>query len=44
MVDTDGEFSFSQTVHVTVDIRIDISIFIRPMKTKFESTEIRLIK
>ena len=31
MVDRDCEFSFFQGVHVRFDIRIDISISIRPM-------------
>ena len=51
MTDRSGEFNFFQTIHVRIDIRIDISIFIRPMITKFGKhvhpqnlTQIRLIK
>ena len=31
MADQGGEFSFFQDIHVRTDIRIDISIYIRPM-------------
>ena len=34
MVERDGEFSFLQGIHVRTDIRIDISISIRPMTFK----------
>ena len=51
MVDGDGNFSFSRVIHIRMDIRIDISISIRPMTTKFgkqvhleELTQIELIK
>ena len=30
MVDRDGEFSFFLDIHVRIDIRIDISFFLRP--------------
>ena len=50
MVDRSGEFNFFQGIHVRIDIRIDISIFIRPMTTKFgkevhldELTKVRLM-
>ena len=29
------EFSFFQGIHVRIDLRIDISISIKPMSTKF---------
>ena len=35
MVDRDFEFSFFHSVHVRIDIKIDISISIRPIITKF---------
>ena len=35
MVDGDDEFSFFQSIHVRTSIRIDISISIRSMGTKF---------
>ena len=35
MVDGGGEFSFFQGTRVRTDIRIDISISIRPMTSKF---------
>ena len=51
MADRGGEFSFFQGIHVTIYIRIDISISIRPMITKFgeqvhvqDLTQITLIK
>ena len=51
MVDRGGEFCFFQDIHVRFDIRIDISISIRPMTTKFgrqvplqDLTQMRLIK
>ena len=34
MADQRSEFSFLQGIHVTINIRIDIPIFIRPMTTK----------
>ena len=46
-----GELSFFQGIHVTIDIRIDISIRRRPMTTKFgkqvylgELAQMKLIK
>ena len=51
MVERGGEFSFFQDTLVRIDIRIDISISIRPMITIFgkqvhlqNSTQMRLIK
>ena len=51
MTDRSGEFGFFQGIHVRIDIRIDISISIRPMTTKFgkqvhlqDLTQMRLIK
>ena len=51
MADWGGELSFFQDIHVRTDIRIDISISIRPMASKFgkevhlgELTQMRLIK
>ena len=51
MADQGGEVSFFQDIHVSIEIRIDISIFIRPMIIKFgkqvhlqELTQMRLIK
>ena len=51
MVDRGGEFCFFQDIHVRSDIRIDISISIRPITTKFgrqvplqDLTQMRLIK
>ena len=51
MADRDGEFSFFQRIHVRIGIRIDISISIRPMITRFgnqihlqDLTQIRIIK
>ena len=51
MANRGGEFSSFQVIHVRFDIRIDISISIRPMITKFDKqvhlqnlTQIRLIK
>ena len=53
MADWDCEFNFFQGIHVKIDIRIDISISIRPMTIKFgrqihleqkELTQMRLIK
>ena len=35
MVDQGSEFSFFQSIHVRINIRIDMSISIRPMITKF---------
>ena len=35
MLDRGSEFSFFQGIHVRIDIRIDISIFIRHMTTKY---------
>ena len=31
-----GEFSFFQGTHVKINIRIDISISVRPMTTRFD--------
>ena len=51
MADRGGEFSFFQGIHVRIDIRIDVSISVRPMNTKFgkqlylqDLTQMRLIK
>ena len=51
MADRGEEFSFFQDIHVRIDIRIDISISIRPMTTKFgkqlhlqDLTQMRLIQ
>ena len=51
MADYGGEFSIFQGIHVIFDIRIDISISIRPIITKFSKqvhlhdlTQIRVIK
>ena len=35
MPDRGGEFRFFQGIHVRIDIRIDISISLRPMITRF---------
>ena len=35
MVHLSGEFNFFQGIHERIDIRIDISISIKPMTTKF---------
>ena len=35
MVERGGEFNFFQGIHVRIDKRTDISIFIRSMTTKF---------
>ena len=35
MADRGGEFSLFQDIHVRIDVKIDISITIRPMITKF---------
>ena len=50
MADQDGEFSFFQGIHVRTDMRIDTSISIKPMITKFgwevhlgELTQMRII-
>ena len=51
MRDRGGELSFFQNIHVRVDIRIDISILIGPIHTKFgkqvhlqDLTQMRLMK
>ena len=51
MADRGGEFSFFQGIYVRIDIRIDVSISIRSMVTKFSKqlhlqdlTQMRLIK
>ena len=51
MVDLGGKFSFLCGMNVRIDIRIDISISIRPMTTKFNNqvqletlTQVRLMK
>ena len=51
MADRGGEFNFFSDVHVRIDIKIDISIFIRPMTSIFdkqihseELTQMRLIQ
>ena len=51
MADRGGECSFFQGIHVRTDIRIDISISMRPIITKFgkqvhlqNSPQMRLIK
>ena len=51
MTDRGGGFSFFQGIHVSINIRIDISISIRPVATKFgkqvhveELTQMRIIK
>ena len=36
MADPDDEFNFFQGIHVRINIRIVISISIRPMITKFD--------
>lgn len=36
MADQGGEFNIFQGTHVRTNIKIDISIFIRPMTTKFD--------
>ena len=36
MADQGDEFSFFQVINITIDIRIDNSISIRPMSTKFD--------
>ena len=50
-MDRVGEFGFFQGIHVRIDIRIDISISVRSMITKFakqvhlqDLTQMRLIK
>ena len=40
MADRGGEFSLFQGIHVRIDVKIDISITIRPMITKFDTNEI----
>ena len=35
MADRGSEFNFFHDIHVRIDIRIDITISIRPMTTKF---------
>ena len=37
MVGRTGEFSFIQGIHVRIDMKIDISISVRPLTTKFGS-------
>ena len=51
MADRSGEFSLFHSIHVRTDIRIDISISIKTITTKFgkqvhlgELTQMRLIK
>ena len=51
MADRGGEFNFFQGIHVRIDIKIDISISVRPMITKFgkkvrlqDLTQMMLIK
>ena len=51
MADQGGDFSFFQGIHLRIDIRMGISISIRPMITKFGMqvyllylTQMRLIK
>ena len=51
MAEQCGEFSFFQSIHVTIDLRIDISISIKPIITKLgkqvhlqDLTQMRLIK
>ena len=51
MADCGGEFSFLHLIQVRIDIRIDISIPMRPLITKFgnqvhlqDLTQMRLIK
>ena len=51
MADRGSELGFFQGIHVRADIRIDISVSIRPMTIKFgkqvhlqESTQMKLIK
>ena len=51
MADRGGEFSFFQGFHEKIDIRIDISISIKPMTTRFgkqvhlqDLTQMKLIK
>ena len=51
MADREGEFNFFQRIHVRIGIRIDFSISIRPMITRFgnqihleDLTQIRIIK
>ena len=51
MPDRSGEFSSFQDVHVRTDRKIDISVSIRPMVTKFATqvhlnnlTQMRMIK
>ena len=51
MMDQDDDFNFFQGLPVGIDIRIDISISIRLMTTKFDKqvhlqklTQVRLIK
>ena len=36
MADRGGDFNFFQEIHVRIDMKIDISISIRPMITKIE--------
>ena len=40
MADRGGEFSFFQGIYVRIDIRIGISISIRPMTTKFRKQDL----
>ena len=51
MAERCSEFSFFQSIHVTIDLRIDISISIKPIITKLgkqvhlqDLTQMRLIK
>ena len=51
MTDQGGESSFCQSIYIKIDIRIDMSISLRPVTTKFdkqvhlaELTKMRLIK
>ena len=51
MFDRNGEFSFCRGIHVRTDMRINISISVRPTINKFskqvyqeELTQMRLIK
>ena len=51
MADQGGEFSFIQGIRVSIDIRIDISISIKPIITSFDKqvhlqdwAQMRLIK
>ena len=49
MANLGGEFSFFRGIQVSIDLIIDISIFIKPATTKFgkqvdQLTQMRLIK